>query len=141
MRSDKSPLLTIDMVKAKVLAAVAVSVVGISITVGVGTLVVNLTVDTDTSTGNFAQNEISVVDSDDTTISIGDRVDVSVTNEIYQAEPNWVGAGSVTTNGESAEINLDGLEPCKEYTVQASLDADFREGAFTTFSTPCETTD
>ena len=129
----------IGTTKAKVIAAVVVSAVGISATVGVGILAVKLTVNNDTSTGKFRQNEISVVGSTDTTISIGDRVDVSVTNEIHQVEPNWVDAGSVTTNGESAEFNLAGLEPCTEYTLQTSVDKNFKEGAFTTFSTPCET--
>ena len=69
----------------------------------------------------------------------GDQIDVFVTNEIYEMEPNWVDAGSVTTDGNSTEFNLEGLEPCKEYTVQASLGADFKEGVFTTFSTPCNT--
>jgi hypothetical protein len=128
------------IMKGIVPAKLILSAVGVCAVVGLSILTVKLFVGNDTSTGDFAHSEISVIDSVDTTISIGDQFDVSVTNEMYEREPNWVDAGSVTTNGDSAEFNLEGLEPCKEYTVQASLGADFKEGVFTTFSTPCETT-
>lgn len=51
---------------------------------------------------------------------------------------DWVYAAPVTTNGDSAVLEITDLEPCTNYEVQASLDPYFRDGSFTTLKTLCQ---
>ena len=61
---------------------------------------------------------------------------------IHTSDPDdnssWVYTAPVTTNGDSATLEIMDLEPCTNYEVQASLDPYFRDGSFTTFKTLCE---